>query len=232
MKNRRSYFHYFTYGFPDLADQALLRVRKQSFDCFISEFAPRKGDSILDVGVSPDDHGASNYFEKHYPHRENITAVSEQEIPEATSQFPGMRFVQASGLDLPFGDGEFDFVHSHAVIEHVGSRSNQERFIRELSRVARLGVMISTPNRWHPFEFHTGLPLIHYLPASFHRRVFRVVGQSRYAQEEDLHLLGRGELLELCARAGRSAQSKIVPIHWLGFCSNLLLLIRTGMGRG
>jgi SAM-dependent methyltransferase len=45
-----------------------------------------------------------------------------------------LRFVQADGLALPFRDGSFDWVFSHAVIEHV---ADAPRYLRECARVLR-----------------------------------------------------------------------------------------------
>jgi hypothetical protein len=55
-------------------------------------------------------------------------------------------------------------VHSAAVIEHVGSFARQCDFLKECCRVARRAVFVTTPNRWFPVEFHTILPLVHWLP--------------------------------------------------------------------
>ena len=78
--------------------------------------------------------------------------------------YPGVRFLIADALNLPFSDGSFDYVHSSAVLEHVGSAANQKRMVAECLRVARKGVCLTTPNRWFPVEFHTQLPLVHWLP--------------------------------------------------------------------
>ena len=76
------------------------------------------------------------------------------------------------GEPLPFRDGEFDVVFSNAVVEHVGSRTAQAAFVGELCRVGK-SFFITTPNRWFPVEHHTGLPLLHYLPASVFRSLLR-----------------------------------------------------------
>lgn len=47
-----------------------------------------------------------------------------------------IRFLQADGLALPFGDATFDWVFSHAVIEHV---ADAPRYLRECARVLRPG---------------------------------------------------------------------------------------------
>ena len=45
-----------------------------------------------------------------------------------------LRFLQADGQALPFPDGSFDWVFSHAVIEHV---ADAPRYLRECARVLR-----------------------------------------------------------------------------------------------
>ena len=52
---------------------------------------------------------------------------------------------------------------SNAVIEHVGGRAEQRRFVDESLRVAPRA-FVTTPNRWFPVEVHTRLPLVHWLP--------------------------------------------------------------------
>jgi len=47
-----------------------------------------------------------------------------------------LQFLQADGQALPFGTGAFDWVFSHAVIEHV---ADAPRYLRECARVLRHG---------------------------------------------------------------------------------------------
>lgn len=49
---------------------------------------------------------------------------------------PNLVFAQADGMFLPFGDGTFDLVLSHAVIEHV---ADAPRYLRECARVLAPG---------------------------------------------------------------------------------------------
>ncbi len=51
---------------------------------------------------------------------------------------------------LPYEDGEFDWVACHELIETYGSHERQVRLLRELLRIARRGIFVSTPNRGHP----------------------------------------------------------------------------------
>ena len=51
---------------------------------------------------------------------------------------------------LPYDDNAFDWVACHELIETCGSHERQVRLLRELLRVARRGIFVSTTNRWHP----------------------------------------------------------------------------------
>ena len=36
--------------------------------------------------------------------------------------------------------------------------------------------IIMTPNRFHPLEFHTKIPIIHWLPKKIHRKILKFLG--------------------------------------------------------
>src|SRR5262249_24043552 len=137
---------------------------------------------------------ASNYLEAWYPHKHMVTAAGLDDASFLPAQYLGMRFVRANGLNLPFRDGAFDVVHSAAVIEHVGSFAPQCALVRELCRVARRAVFVTTPNRWFPVEFHTVLPLVHWLPKPAFRALMRATGREFFAAEENLNLMTATEL--------------------------------------
>lgn len=63
----------------------------------------------------------------------------------------GGEFLEGSGEDLPFADGEFDVVIATGVLHHV---SQPSLVVSEMARVAKKGVMISDANR-----FGQGSPL-------------------------------------------------------------------------
>lgn len=79
-------------------------------------------------------------------------------------------FVAADGCRLPFPDASFDIVFSNSVIEHVGSRREQQQFASEIARVGRR-YWVQTPNRRFPVELHMMLPLVHYLPKPLQRAI-------------------------------------------------------------
>jgi SAM-dependent methyltransferase len=222
-----SYYNYFTFGLSSYIDRLLVRVREEVFRVFGTVLQPQPGDTILDVGASADDHPSSNHFEKRYSHTSKICALGIDHLPALTHQFPGLTVVQGDARALPFASGSFDFVHSHAVIEHVGSREQQALFLNEALRVARKGVLLTTPNRWHPIETHTGIPLLHFLPPPVYRRIYRALGKGMYASEDTMNLLSYGQILRLLSRLEKPVGgSSLHGVRWLGIVSNLVLVIR------
>jgi len=200
--------------------------RKKMFAAFLKESRAEEQHTILDVGVTSDrsyDH--SNYLVAWYPHKASITAVGLDDAGFLEEVYPGVRFVRADGRALPFPDRSFDYVHSSAVLEHVGSAARQADFLRELARVARRGIFVTTPNRWFPVEFHTVLPLVHWLPKPAFRGLLRAMGKAFFADENNLNLLTPGELKDLARAIGLKGWT-VASVGLGGWPTNLLLSAR------
>lgn len=206
-----------------LTDRVSTYMRRRMYARFIAA-GVADDDHILDVGVTSDrDQLASNYLEAWHPRKDRITACGIDDASFLEEQYPGMRFVPGDGKDLPFPSASFDWVHSSAVLEHVGSAAEQAKFIAELHRVCRKGIFITTPNRWFPVEFHTVLPLVHWLPRPWFRALLRLLGHRELALEKNLNLLGRGDLESACMLAGL-VDWRIDSVALGGWPSNLLLV--------
>lgn len=183
-----------------LAARASLWNRRRKLALFLETMQPGPETRVVDVGVGDTGFGTEpgvasshNFFEALYPWPERIIAVSDVPLPNFAREFPMVRCVTASGTELPFEDDAFDLAFSNAVVEHVGGRDQQRRFVAELCRVAPR-VFVSTPNRWFPFETHTLLPFIHWLPRPVADRAFEALGRDNWEQVE---LLSKGRLLDL-----------------------------------
>lgn len=202
------------------------RIRKKIYNKLSDNIVGEKLEKILDVGVTADIEAAySNFFECFYPYKERITALSDQDASGLENIFPGLKFVQGDGCDLPFADQEFDLVFSSAVLEHVGSFERQKKFIAEAMRVSRKYVFLTTPNRYHIFEFHTYLPFLHWLPKKIHRAILKWLGLEYLSKEENLNLLDRRSLNKICEELGIE-NYRIYHVNFLGMPSNLLLMIQ------
>ncbi|QDO87440.1 methyltransferase domain-containing protein [Ornithinimicrobium ciconiae] len=139
------------------------------------------GASVLLVGVSPDEGiGTESAVERGLLEHAEVTCLVYSPVD---GQLLGRPTVQGDARDLPFADASFDYVVSNAVIEHVGGPEGARLMIAESERVARVGYLHTTPNRWFPIEPHVMIPLLHWLPEQVRQRAFAAVGFPSYTRE-------------------------------------------------
>ena len=169
-------------------------ARRRVHELFMGRMQPHQQDRILDIGTSDDTGIASNMLERLYPCRENLTCASLTDGKLILAAYPGVHHVRiGAGEPLSFDDNAFDIVYSNAVLEHVGSRRQQGRFIAEMCRVAPRRFLV-VPNRAFPIESHTCLPLVHYLPKPWFRRLLRNTRYDFWAHEENLNYVSAADL--------------------------------------
>ncbi|HIK52771.1 MAG TPA: hypothetical protein IGS17_17870 [Oscillatoriales cyanobacterium M59_W2019_021] len=209
--------------------QASIRVRRQIYDWFIAQIGSVSGKAILDHGSTPDTLRCdSNCFIRWcLEDGAKVYATSPEDITGLTQSFPNLAIV-------PYPpDPQFlppiDYAISSAVIEHVGSEARQVEYVQNLLHLAR-GVLLTTPNRAHWLDFHTKLPLLHWLPRNRHRQILNVLGMKFWAKEENLRLLSHNDIAAIVWSAECEFQNG-VTVDWyqpkfLGMVSNLVAFIQ------
>lgn len=185
---------------------------------------------VLDVGSTKDsDYASSNYFARVLSATSRVTLFSDQPIDaERDIDFTVEGVLVGDALNMGAEIGTYDLVLSSATIEHVGSIQNQRRMIEGCLRAARKYVVITTPNRWHPLEFHTKLPLLHWLPRRLHRRLLKLIGFRFFADEQNLNLLGRRDLqtmIDVSNQRDRIKSCRVETIRLFGLVSNLVIIL-------
>lgn len=145
-----------------LLDGALRYFRSRRMRLFFKTFQVSSDTRILDVGGSPEIWDLATV-------RPRLTFVN---LPSAVERSRRGLWVAADGCQLPFRDAEFDIAFSNSVIEHVGTASSQQRFAAEVVRVSKQ-YWVQTPDRMAPFEMHSMLPLVHFLPKSWQTILIR-----------------------------------------------------------
>lgn len=202
--------------------RVVVAARRRMFDIFLRETGIRPDETLLDVGVTSErTYVSSNYIEAWYPHKNKITAVGIDDASFLEELYPGVKFINADGRDMPFEDGSFDVVHSSAVLEHVGSEEQQIRFIRELFRVARRAVFFTTPDRAFPIEIHSILPFVHWLPKPMFRGLLNATGYRYFAKEENLNLVWGSEVRRWVEDIA-PGRGKVLSMRTWGWPSNIL----------
>ncbi len=140
--------------------------RKSKMELFNRIMKPAENEILLDVGAQAGPYNSNSMqMINSYPWKKNISAVniSSEQIESINKYYPEVNTVVADACKLPWPDKYFDIVYSNAVIEHVGDFHRQMEMASEIMRVGKRW-FVSTPNRWYPFEFHSRLPLVTWLP--------------------------------------------------------------------
>jgi hypothetical protein len=176
-----------------------LAVRQKIFEVFMRECAPGPCSNVADFGVSGHhDHPVHYFFESLYPHTDKLTAIGRESEDAGwmTERFAGITFLEADLRSIPLPDGYFDAGICNAVVEHAGTRAEQQALVREVCRVCK-SVLFTTPNRRFPLELHTFLPFVHWLPEPAFRASLRLLRFRYFADPANLNPLDAASLLAL-----------------------------------
>lgn len=202
-----------------------LKARNDFFKYFKKYTKYNDSKSIIDIGSTPSLDDEQNNFLINTSNNYNITCLSDQDCKILKSKFKNLnKIIIGNGLKTNFDNEFFEISHSNATIEHVGSYKNQILFVKEMVRISKEFVFIQTPNRFYPLDFHTILPFIHWLPKNIHRRILRLLKLNFYSKEENLNLLSKNDLVNICKKL-KLKKFKIYKYKLFFFTSNLILII-------
>ena len=177
----------------------------------------------LDIGTTSDDKNvSSNTVIKNIKYIEKFKCISDQMV---TSNF--FSKILKKSITEEFSENELykfssDLVISNATIEHVGGVLNQKKMIENIIKLTKKIFVITTPNRFHPIEFHTKIPLIHWFPKSIYRKILKFLGLSFYANEENLNLLTVDELKKILDSQKIVYEIKFLKLFF--FKSNIIII--------
>jgi hypothetical protein len=209
-------------------DKIVIKKRQEMCDIINESLSDSIIQDALDVGSTNDlDNESSNYLIKNLKNIKIYKSISDQEI--SNNFF--YKFLKKSITEI-FSDHEIqsmksDLVISNATIEHVGSFEKQKKMIENILLLTKKYFVITTPNRYHPLDFHTKLPILHWFPKKIHRKLLKLFGLEFFSKEENLNLLSKKDLIKLLESVGVK-NYKIFDISLLGFKSNLILIGKIG----
>jgi Methyltransferase domain len=174
-----------------------------------------KGGKILDAGVSGKARvpGENMFLSSFRFAGESYVGLGIEDLSGLAAEHPDKTFVTYDGRCFPFGDNEFEWVFSNAVIEHVGGTADQTRFVNEMLRVGR-NIFFTTPNRYFPVESHTNALFLHWLPGDHFYKW--CANNNPHWKKENLQLLGRGDLLNVI-KASNAVSYRIFSNRMLGW---------------
>ncbi|OFV91370.1 MAG: hypothetical protein A3H28_12000 [Acidobacteria bacterium RIFCSPLOWO2_02_FULL_61_28] len=202
------------------------------------------GKTVLDIGCGTGglasvvtEEGGSYIGLDYYPAVLEMAQAFIRDLPHS----PPAQLLRGSGTSLPLRDESVDLVTAFDVIEHlVGGESWQLAFLREIRRVLRPDgiLLLTTPNRLHPFEPHTALYGPHYLPVPLADRYIRWRNPSflqEYKTYGEVHLLTPWKMKELLEKAGLTLIPDFPggkPLENYAFPKRLCLRLLSALGLG
>ena len=205
-------------------EKILLKKRKEILILLKEYLISKEIKDILDVGSTEDEKNeSSNYLIKNLGGYRNYKSISDQTI---TSNF--FSKILRKSITENFSQDEIanfqsDLVISNATIEHVGSFENQIKMCKNIINLSKKYFIIMTPNRFHPLEFHTKLPIIHWLPKKFHRKILRLLGLKFFSEEKNLNLLSQYDFKLIMGKLNQN-KYEIKHVNFFLMKSNLILI--------
>ena len=181
-----------------------------------------KKNSITD-STEDNKNSSSNYLIKNLGNYKIFKSISNQLINSSFFSKILKKSITDEFTEDEINEFKSDMVISNATIEHVGSIENQIKMCENIIKLSNKYFIINTPNKFHPIEFHTKIPLIHWLPNKFYRIILKFLGLKFFADENNLNLLSENDLVLIMKKLNQ-VNFSIKKIKFLFFCSNLILI--------
>ena len=212
LKNHGSFF-----------DKIIVKNRIKMLHIIIEYLKDKDLIDILDIGSTNDFlNESSNFIIRNLKNFKNYKSISNQKVESNFFSKSLNKSITENLSEIEINEYKSDVVISNATIEHVGDFENQIKMCENIINLSKKYFIIITPNRYHPVEFHSKIPLLHWLPKKIHRKILSKVGMEFLSREENLNLLSHNDLVEIMKKLGQF-NYEIKNINFLFFKSNLLL---------
>ena len=208
----------------NILDKIVVKKRYEMSEIINKYISNQSIEHALDIGTTDDDgFESSNYLIKNLRNIKIYKSISNQKI---NSKF--FSKILTKSITDNFSHEEIenyssDLVISNATIEHVGDKNSQIKMTENIIKLSKKIFVITTPNRLYPFDFHTKMPLIHWLPKKIHRKILKFLGFNFLSKEKNLNLLTKKDLINIMKELN---QNKYLFFHirFLFFKSNIILI--------
>ena len=219
MENRKIYLT----NHLKIFDRVIKKKRLEIIDIINNLVSSNNINNILDIGTTSDNENPnSNLIVRNLQNIDKFYSISDQTINSSFFEKALKKSICDNLSDEEIEEFKSDLVLSSATIEHVGSFENQKMMIKNMIKLSNKMIIITTPNRFHPVEFHTKIPLVHWLPKNIHRNILKFFNLTFYSKEENLNLLSKEDFIKLAKDENITYQFKYIRL--LGFISNLIFI--------
>jgi len=179
----------------NLMEKFRQKSRDKKYQLFINKLDPKSDETIVNIGA-----GNGLFLESIYDRQDKIIALDIEMVMlhDLKRKYPAVQCIVADAKALPFKNKTVKISFSNAVIEHVGSNSNQQKFAEEINRVSQK-YYVTCPNKYFPFEFHYRLPFYQFVPKSIQKWLFDKFNIGLWYENrwEDINLLSFRQLKKL-----------------------------------
>lgn len=189
-----------------LKEKISTKNRRKKFELAMSLI--NLNDSIIDIGVDPTLDGNTNYFEKWYSLPNELTCLGVTgDFTKFKEEFSNFKLIEFNGKNFPLFEKKKDFAFCNAVVEHVGNYDTQVQWLINIRDISRK-LLITTPNRWLPFETHSMTFFFHWFPERVRNYFYCKIGKDFFAKNY-MWLLGEKEFKKILTESG----FKILSFH-------------------
>lgn len=208
-------------------EKILIKKRLQFLNLIFNVIDKEKVNSVLDIGTTSEENfESSNLIINNCKFAKVLNCISDQEV---NSDIFANKLVKSITDDFTSDEltqFKSDLVISNAVIEHVGNLQNQIKMVSNIIKLSKNYIVIQTVNRWFPFEVHSKLPLLHWLPTNIFRKILKILGYNDLSKEENLNLMDYNILKNIIVKFNKSVSFKIYKIKTFGFTSNFIVVAK------
>ena len=184
-------------------DKIVIKKRQEMCDIINEELSDYTIQDALDIGSTNDlDNKSSNYLIRNLKNIKIYKSISDQVI---SNNFFSKCLTKSITENFSYDEIQSmksDVVISNATIEHVGGFEQQKKMIENMLLLTKKYFIITTPNRYHPLDFHTKLPILHWFPKKIHRKLLKLLKLEFFSKEENLNLLSKKDLITLLEIVG------------------------------
>ena len=206
-------------------DKIITKKRLEIVDIINSQIVLNNISDILDIGTTSDtENKSSNFIIRNLKNVKNFYSISDQLITLPFFKKKLQKSIIENFSEYEIENFKSDLVVSNATIEHVGNYNNQKTMVSNMIKLSKKMVIISTPYRYHPLEFHTKIPFIHWLPKKIHRMILKKFNLVFYSKEENLNLLSKSDLSSFIKN--ENIRSEFKYIKFLFLRSNLIFILK------
>ena len=206
-------------------DKIINKKRVEMVELIKKNIDVSKIDDLLDIGTTEDSTAeSSNIFCKMLDSIKIHKSISDQKITNKRFSSCLKKSITEEFDKHLIDNFRSDLVISSATIEHVGNFENQIVKVKNMISLSKKYIVLSTPNRFYPIEFHTKLPFLHWLPKNIFRKILLYLNMDYFADQNNLNLLSKKELIKILDSFSDRINYKIYNIRFLGFVSNFFVI--------